>query len=135
MLRLSTLLIKVLWRGLLVGGIYSQLVLQRRPVATGGAGSFCKTLTGTLFEAFMAGATNVQSILEARQRAQSKAAEQMQSARIIPALLAGALMFFMNDPAFRASFQMPVVQIALAGAVVVMYVGYTVMTDIAKEAV
>ena len=59
----------------------------------------------------------------------------MQSARIIPVLLAGALMFFMNDPAFRASFQMPLVQIVLAGAVAVMYVGYTIMSDIAKEAV
>ena len=90
---------------------------------------------GSFFEAFMSGASNVQSILEARQRAQSKAAEQMQSAHIIPVLLAGALMFFMNDPAFRASFQMPMVQIVLAGAVAVMYVGYTIMSDIAKEAV
>ncbi len=30
---------------------------------------------------------------------------------------------------------MPLVQIALAGAVLVMFVGYGIMTDIAKEAV
>lgn len=90
---------------------------------------------GSFFEAFMAGANNVQGILEARQKAQSKAAEQMQSAKIIPVMLAGAIMFFMNDVAFRASFQTTLVQAVLAGAVVIMYVGYMVMSDIAKEAV
>ena len=41
----------------------------------------------------------------------------------------------MNDPGFRTSFEMPMVQVALAGAVLVMYVEYSLMTDIAKEAV
>ena len=90
---------------------------------------------GAFFEAFVAGAGNVQSILEARQKAQAKAAEQMQSARIVPALLAVTLMFFMGDITFRASFQLPIVQMALAGAAVVMYLGYVVMSDMAREAV
>ena len=83
----------------------------------------------------MAGASNVQSILEARQKAQSKAAEQMQSARIIPVLLVLTLFFFMNDASFRASFKTPLVQIALGGAAAIMYVGYLVMGDMAREAV
>jgi Flp pilus assembly protein TadB len=90
---------------------------------------------GSFFEAFMAGASNVQSILEARQKAQSKAAEQMQSARLIPVLLVLTLFFFMNDASFRASFKTPLVQIALAGAAGIMYVGYLVMGDMAREAV
>ena len=90
---------------------------------------------GSFFEAFVQGASNVQSILEARQKAQSKAAEQLGSARIIPVLLAGTLLFFMNDAAFRASFRLPMVQLILGGAVVVMFVGYIIMSDMAREAV
>jgi len=90
---------------------------------------------GSFFEAFVQGAGNVQAILEARQKAQSKAAEQLGSARIIPVLLAGTLLFFMNDAAFRASFQLPMVQLILGGAVVVMFIGYVIMSDMAREAV
>lgn len=104
------------------------LLLER--FAQTGAGS-----GGAFFEAFVAGAGNVQSILEARQKAQAKAAEQMQSARIVPVLLAITLLFFMGDVTFRTSFQLPIVQIALAGAAVVMYLGYVVMSDMAREAV
>jgi Flp pilus assembly protein TadB len=90
---------------------------------------------GSFFDAFAAGAGNVQSIIEARQRAQSKAAEQMMSARIVPALLAFTLVFFMGDVSFRQSFQLPMVQLILAGAAVIMYLGYLVMSDMAREAV
>ena len=45
------------------------------------------------------------------------------------------LFFFMNDASFRASFKTPLVQIALGGAAVIMYVGYLVMSDMAREAV
>jgi hypothetical protein len=41
----------------------------------------------------------------------------------------------MNDPGFRTEFQVPIVQLALAGAALVMFVGYSIMADIAKEAV
>ena len=104
-------------------------LLLERFIQTGAGGG------GSFFEAFVAGAGNVQAILEARQKAQAKAAEQMQSAKIVPALLAVTLLFFMGDVAFRAAFQLPIVQMALAGAAVVMYVGYVVMSDMAREAV
>lgn len=102
-------------------------LLLERFIQTGAASGF--------FEAFVAGGGNVQAILEARQKAQAKAAEQMQSAKIVPALLAVTLLFFMGDTAFRAAFQLPIVQMALAGAALVMYLGYVVMSDMAREAV
>ena len=45
------------------------------------------------------------------------------------------MLFFMNDPGFRISFQVPLVQVALALAVAMMYFGYTIMADITREAV
>lgn len=96
---------------------------------------FAQTGGDRFYASFETASQNVQGILDARQKARAKAAEQIQSARIIPVLLAVTLLFFMNDSGFRGSFQMPLVQIALAGAVLVMFVGYSIMTDIAKEAV
>lgn len=96
---------------------------------------FAQTGGDRFYGSFETASQNVQGILDARQKAQSKAAEQMQSARIVPALLAVTLLFFMNDPGFATSFQLPLVQIALAGAAVVMFVGYGIMADIAREAV
>ena len=105
------------------------LLLERfAQTAAGGGGS-------RFYSAFETAAQNVQGILDARGRAQAKAAEQIQSARIIPGLLAATMLFFMNDVSFAASFRLPMVQIALAATVVVMFVGYGIMSDIAKEAV
>ncbi len=105
------------------------LLLERfAQTAAGGGGS-------RFYSAFETAAQNVQGILDARQRAQAKAAEQIQSARIIPGLLAATMLFFMSDVSFAASFRLPMVQIALAATVVVMFIGYGIMSDIAKEAV
>ena len=105
------------------------LLLERfAQTAAGGGGS-------RFYSAFETAAQNVQGIIDARQRAQAKAAEQIQSARIIPGLLAATMLFFMNDVSFAASFRLPIVQIALAATVVVMFIGYGIMSDIAKEAV
>ncbi len=105
------------------------LLLERfAQTAAGGGGS-------RFYGAFETAAQNVQGIIDARQRAQAKAAEQIQSARIIPGLLAATMLFFMNDVSFAASFRLPIVQIALAATVVVMFIGYGIMSDIAKEAV
>lgn len=96
---------------------------------------FAQTGGDRFYTSFETASQNVQGILDARQKARGKAAEQIQSARIIPVLLVATLLFFMNDPGFRTSFQVPIVQLALAGAALVMFVGYSIMTDIAKEAV
>jgi hypothetical protein len=45
------------------------------------------------------------------------------------------MLFFMNDPGFKLSFSVSLVQIALGLAVAMMYFGYTIMADIAREAV
>ncbi|MCC7359633.1 MAG: hypothetical protein IT317_09160 [Anaerolineales bacterium] len=104
------------------------LLLERfKQTGTGDGGRF--------YEAFDTAAQNVQGILEARQRAKAKAAEQLQVARIVPVLLALTMLFFMNDPGFRLSFSVPLVQIALGLAVAMMNFGYTLMADIAREAV
>jgi Flp pilus assembly protein TadB len=104
------------------------LLLERYDQTAAGQG-------GRFLESFETAAQNVQGILEARQRAKAKAAEQLQSARIVPVLLAVTMLFFMNDPGFRLSFQVPLVQVALGLAVGMMYFGYMLMADIAREAV
>ena len=96
---------------------------------------FAQTGGDRFYSSFETASQNVQGILDARQKARAKAAEQIQSARIIPVLLVATLLFFMNDPGFRLSFQLPMVQVVLVGAAFVMFVGYSVMTDIAKEAI
>ena len=103
------------------------LLLERYEQTAAGQG-------GRFYESFEMAAQNVQGILEARQRAKAKAAEQLQSARIVPVLLAVTMLFFMNDPGFRLSFQVPLVQMALGLAVGMMYFGYMLMADIAREA-
>lgn len=96
---------------------------------------FAQTGGDRFYSSFETASQNVQGILDARQKARAKAAEQIQSARIIPVLLVTTLFFFMNDPGFRLSFAIPLVQIALAGSALVMFVGYSIMIDIAKESV
>ena len=86
------------------------------------------------YNVFEEASHNVQSILEARQRARAKAAGQMQAAQYIPGILALVLFYFINDPTFRQSFKMLHVQLVLAGAVLMMAVGYFVMEQMAKDA-
>jgi len=101
-------------------------LLLERLTETGSSGRF--------FNAFESAANNVQSILEARNKAKAKASEQMQMARLLPLLMAGMSFMFLNDPAFRSSFNDLFVQLAIAGAVVMMFIGYNVMSDIAQSA-
>lgn len=101
-------------------------LLLERLTETGSSGRF--------FTAFESAAGNVQAILEARNKAKAKAGEQMQMARLLPLLMAGMTFMFLNDPSFRTSFDDVFVQLALAGAVVMMFIGYNVMTDIAQSA-
>jgi Flp pilus assembly protein TadB len=87
------------------------------------------------YSTFETAAQNVQGILDARQKARARAAEQMQITKFVPALLAALLLYFMNDPGFALAFREPRIQIALAVTAVIMFAGYLVMTDMAKEAV
>jgi len=101
-------------------------LLLERLVETGTSSRF--------FAAFESAAGNVQAILEARNKAKAKASEQMQMARMLPLLMAGMTLMFLNDPSFRSSFDDLFVQLAIAAAVVMMFIGYNVMTDIAQSA-
>lgn len=105
------------------------LLLERfAETAAGGQG-------GTFYEAFESAAENVQSILEARQKAKTKAAEQMMAGKVVPILLGLLLLYFTKDPEFRLSFHLPIVQVLLGGTCLSMFLGYLVMSDIAREAV
>lgn len=103
------------------------LLIERYEQTGAGAG-------GSFFAAFRDGAENVQTILEARMRSKAKAQENMMAAWMIPAIMAFALLFFMQDPTFGMSFTYPMVQLGLGAAVIIMYVGFMVMSDIVREA-
>src|SRR5262249_27790608 len=75
------------WRAASISLANLGLLLERFGQTSGGDG-------GKFFDTFQTAAENVQSIIEARQRAQAKSAEQMQAARIVPALLILTLIFF-----------------------------------------
>ena len=105
------------------------LLLERfAETAAGGQG-------GSFYEAFESAAENVQSILEARQKAKTKAAEQMMAAKVVPVLLGLLLLYFTKDPDFRLSFHLPIVQVLLGVTCLSMFLGYLIMSDIAREAV
>ena len=79
---------------------------------------------GQYARVFSETATSIQRIIAVRTHAQAKAAQPLQSARLIPAMLGGVLLVMMSDPVTRASFREPMVQIVMALAIGVMVVGY-----------
>lgn len=84
---------------------------------------------GQYAQVFSETATSIQRILAVRTHAQAKAAQPLQSARLIPLMLGLVLLAMMGDPATRASFREPVVQIVMALAMGVMVVGYLFMRN------
>ncbi|HEY3343672.1 MAG TPA: hypothetical protein VGJ97_02025 [Anaerolineaceae bacterium] len=79
---------------------------------------------GQYAQVFGETATAIQRILAVRTHAQAKAAQPLQSARLIPLMLGGVLLVMARDPATRASFNEPLVQGAMALAIGVMVGGY-----------
>jgi hypothetical protein len=82
---------------------------------------------GQYAQVFSETATSIQRIIAVRTHAQAKAAQPLQSARLIPLMLGGVLFVMLNDPATRASFSEPMVQIAMSLAIGVMVLGYLFM--------
>jgi hypothetical protein len=82
---------------------------------------------GQYAQVFSETATSIQRIIAVRTHAQAKAAQPLQSARLIPLMLGGVLLVMLNDPATRASFSEPMVQIAMSLAIGVMVLGYLFM--------
>lgn len=84
---------------------------------------------GQYAQVFSETATSIQRILAVRTHAQAKAAQPLQSARLIPLMLGLVLLVMMGDPATRASFSEPAVQIVMALAMGVMVAGYLFMRN------
>ncbi len=87
------------------------------------------------FAAFESASQNVQAIIEARETARSKASMALRSAQIIPVMLIIMTVSLMNSPTTRESFASPIVQMVMALAVVLMFIGYTFMSDMVRDAV
>ena len=60
---------------------------------------------GQYAQVFSETATSIQRILAVRTHAQAKAAQPLQSARLIPVMLGLVILAMMGDPATRASFR------------------------------
>jgi pilus assembly protein TadC len=105
------------------------LLLERLSQTAAGAGN------SRFFAAFESAAQNVQAIIEARETARSKASMAMRSAQMIPLMLIIMTVSLMNSPTTRESFASPIVQIVMALAVVLMFIGYTFMSDMVRDAV
>jgi Flp pilus assembly protein TadB len=86
-----------------------------------GGGQYAQVLSET--------ATSIQRILAVRTHAQAKAAQPLQSARLIPLMLGGVLLVMMADPVTRASFSDPLVQVVMSIAIGVMALGYLFMRN------
>jgi Flp pilus assembly protein TadB len=90
---------------------------------------------GQYAQVFGETATAIQRILAVRTHAQAKAAQPLQSARLIPLMLGGVLLVMASDPATRTSFNEPLVQVALALAIGVMVGGYLWMRNEVQKVV
>jgi len=82
---------------------------------------------GQYAQVFSETATSIQRIIAVRTQAMAKATQPLQSARLIPLMLGGVLLVMLKDPATRASFSEPMVQIAMSLAIGVMVLGYLLM--------
>ena len=82
---------------------------------------------GQYAQVFSETATSIQRIIAVRTQAMAKATQPLQSARLIPLMLGGVLLVMLKDPATRASFSEPMVQIAMSLAIIVMVSGYLLM--------
>jgi len=90
---------------------------------------------GQYAEVFSETATSVQRIISVRTHAQAKAAQPLQSARLIPVMLGIVLLVMMSDPMTRVSFNEPLVQIVMSIAIGVMVLGYLYMRNEVLKAV
>ena len=84
-------------------------------------------------EAFTAAAENLHRILEGRNKGEAKASEAMGAIKIIPAMLGLVMVYFMSDPAMRATFQLPIMQLFMVGLVIWMALGYWFMRGLVEE--
>ena len=96
-------------------------------------GRYAERGSGAFGEAFTAAAENLHKILEGRSKAEAKSSEAMGAIKIIPAMLALVMLYFMNDPTMKATFQMPMMQIFLAVLAGWMGLGYWFMKGMIED--
>jgi hypothetical protein len=89
--------------------------------------SYIRAGGGQYAEVFNESASSIQRIIAVRTHALAKAAQPLQSARLIPLMLGGVLLVMLGDPLTRASFSEPLVQVGMAIAICVMAAGYIIM--------
>ncbi len=96
-------------------------------------GRYAERGSGAFGEAFTAAAENLHKILEGRSKAEAKSSEAMGAIKIIPAMLALVMLYFMNDPTMKATFQMPLMQVFLAVLAGWMGLGYWFMKGMIED--
>ena len=112
-------------RAQLVSPSLATVAFQLQRYAERGSGSFS--------EAFTSAAENLHKILEGRGKAEAKSSEAMGAIKIIPVMLALVMLYFMNEPSMRGTFQMPVVQLFLVILAGWMGLGYWFMKGIIED--
>jgi Flp pilus assembly protein TadB len=96
-------------------------------------GRYAERGSGSFSEAFTRAADNLHHILEGRSKAQAKSAEAMGAIKIIPAMLAVVMIYFMNQPAMKHTFQTPLMQVFLLALAGWMGLGYWFMKGMIEE--
>ena len=72
-------------------------------------------------------AVQIQRVIAVRNHARAKAAQALQSAKLIPLIMLGVLVMMASDPATAESFRTGTVQIVIAIAMDVMLLGFLQM--------
>jgi Flp pilus assembly protein TadB len=112
-------------RAQLVSPSLATVAFQLQRYAERGSGSFSEAFTGA--------AENLHKILEGRNKAEAKSSEAMGAIKIIPAMLALVMLYFMNDPTMKHTFQMPMMQIFLVVLAGWMGLGYWFMKGMIED--
>ena len=112
-------------RAQLVSPSLATVAFQLQRYAEKGSGSFSEAFTGA--------AENLHKILEGRNKAEAKSSEAMGAIKIIPAMLGIVMLYFMNDPTIKHTFQMPMMQIFLVVLAGWMGLGYWFMKGMIED--
>jgi Flp pilus assembly protein TadB len=112
-------------RAQLVSPSLATVAFQLQRYAERGSGSFS--------EAFTTAAENLHRILEGRNKAEAKSSQAIGAIKIIPAMLALVMLYFMNEPTMRHTFQLSVMQIFLVVLAGWMGLGYWFMKGMIED--
>jgi Flp pilus assembly protein TadB len=72
-------------------------------------------------------AVQIQRVISVRNHARAKAAQALQSAKLIPIIMLGVLVMMASDPATSESFRTGAVQVVIAVAMGIMLLGFLQM--------